>query len=152
MSTKPRKAPREVHTLASVAIDLAKSPLGARLLDRTGTQQPTVRWAVLVCDHAAALFAEIKKRRASEPPAPAGPGGSVERAWFYGFGGYQGEPDYTGPRRFASLAEAETRWALNYDIAGPFASKKDAVAHLDAWLLANEDDEDDEPKTEGTPS
>jgi hypothetical protein len=58
----------------------------------------------------------------------------VDKPWFYGFTGCDGEPDFTGPRRFASAEDASHRWGVNYDTAGPFETRELAVAHLNAWI------------------
>lgn len=71
----------------------------------------------------------------AEEPSP--------RSWYYAIGGYEGEPDYSGPA-LLSRAQARTRWSANYDVQGPFDSLDAAQADLDAWLKSN-DDADEEP-------
>lgn len=60
------------------------------------------------------------------------------KAWYYAYGGFHGEPDYCGPSKLAR-DEANARWGANYDISGPFETRKAANEHLDAWLASVED-------------
>ncbi len=59
---------------------------------------------------------------------------SNERAWFYGYGGYFGEPDCTEPEEFRTPEDASAALGANYEIAGPFSSEQEAQAHQEAWL------------------
>jgi hypothetical protein len=65
MSDKHTKKPPR-QNLATLAIELAKSPLGASLRDQaavpTDRKDRAPRWAELVCDYAEALYAELRKR------------------------------------------------------------------------------------------
>lgn len=58
----------------------------------------------------------------------------MNKPWFYGFTGCDGEPDFTGPKRFASAKDGSNRWDVNYETAGPFETADLAVAHLNAWI------------------
>jgi hypothetical protein len=62
-----------------------------------------------------------------------------DEGWYYGYGGYHGEPDAEGPKRFSSRKAADVMSA-NYDVAGPFATKREADAHLEAWFKSVEDE------------
>jgi hypothetical protein len=54
--------------------------------------------------------------------------------WFYGYGGYFGDPDCTDPEPFASVDEANGALLSNYEVAGPFDTEEEAQAHQDNWL------------------
>jgi hypothetical protein len=65
--SKLRSQRPERRTLASLAVELATSPLGLELRARAGSRVPQGKrssdiWAELVCEHAEALVAELKKR------------------------------------------------------------------------------------------
>lgn len=64
--------------------------------------------------------------------------------WYYGYGGYFGDPDCTDPEQFPTLAEANGALAANYEVAGPFETEEAAQAHQDTWLeqACAEDNED----------
>lgn len=64
-----------------------------------------------------------------------------EAGWYYGFGGYEGDPDYDGPGVCQTRKEADGRYGINYEVAGPFVSKAAAQASVDTWLASVEDEE-----------
>ena len=78
----------------------------------------------------------VKGRRRSLPTHPARWLGA-EEGWYYGYGGFEGEPDAEGPRYFRTRKEAGVI-ECNYELAGPFDTKALAEAHLEAWFKSVE--------------
>lgn len=62
--------------------------------------------------------------------------------WWYGYSGYEGEPDFNGPCRFATREEADKRWGGNYDTAGPFVSKAAAARSMEDWATSEKPEPD----------